>query len=112
MSEQRQYPRKFSSSRVSIFDLGSQEPLGNLGNLSATGLMLITDRELRPGHIFQLEMTLLGEEGEEYTFTFGAESLWVQRISSSEHSWVGLQIIDMAESDTALIERLTQDWKE
>ncbi|MES9857260.1 MAG: PilZ domain-containing protein [Sedimenticola sp.] len=112
MSELRRHTRKQTSHRVIIFDLSSQESIGSLINISVSGLMLMTDQKLHPGHIFQLEMTLPGQAGEIHTIAFGAESLWIQKISSSDHSWVGLQIIDMAESDIALIGQLIQDWKE
>lgn len=111
MRELRRHPRKLPSNRIVIHDRSQQQPLGNLVNISSSGLMLMTDRELLPGHIFQLEMSLPLAAGGVQTIAFGAETLWCQSSPPSEQCWVGFQIIDMAESDTALIEQLTDDWK-
>lgn len=112
MNEQRSSPRKQANAGIEVFDTATDRPIGNLVNISLTGFMLITDQSLPEGHLFQLKIAIPDPAGGISTVSFGAESLWNQDEPSSGNHWVGFQIIDIADSDSALIEQLISDWRE
>lgn len=112
MNEQRSSPRKKANAGIQIIDTATNKSIGHLVNISLTGFMLITDQSLPEGHLFQLEIALPESAAGIVTVSFGAESLWNQDVPSSKNHWVGFQIIDIADSDSALIEQLISEWRE
>jgi len=97
MTEQRRNERKEPIQRVVVFNSLTREQLGQLGNITPEGLMLITDEPILEGSIFQLSFTLIDPaESAERNFDVGATSLWSAPAASGNH-WSGFQIIDISD---------------
>lgn len=111
MLENRKHPRKHLNQNWIAYDLDREEIIGRLVNISHEGMMLISQKPLEVGKIFQLRLSA----GEEPPVTLGAESLWVESLWSepSQHDasvyWAGMQIIDISKENNALIDYLLDD---
>ena len=108
--EKRSSPRLQVNERIELTDLNSNQPLGNLVNISVSGFMLLTDRSLSPNRLFQLRMQLPTPIEYVESIDFGAECLWCQEVPDSDHCWAGFQIIDISEQNSRLIQSLIGSW--
>ena len=103
MPELRTQARIRIDQDVELIDVNAGQPLGKLINISAGGFMLLASVEIPTNQLFQLRLQL--QNGEDFA-EFGAECLWAQETSDVGHFWVGFQIIDISEQDTAQINSL------
>jgi len=111
MQEHRVTPRKRVNEKIEIRDLNTGELVGNLVNVSAGGLMLLSEVPLTPNRLFQFSMTLPAPIDGIPVIEFGAECLWVQDDTETNGPcWAGFQIIDIADQGTTLIEQLIKEW--
>ena len=102
MEDQRRYQRTTPDDVVRVHDSLTGEVLGQIGNLSANGMMLITDARIEEDRVLQVHF-LLSNESLERTINVGVRSLWVQTANISSRFWVGLEIIDISDDDEAFL---------
>lgn len=90
--------------QATLIDQLSGEKLGDVVNLSTTGLMMITSRAIESDSLYQIECLSRGPEAQDVRFTAGVSVLWTSPASQPETTWAGLQIIDIdLESQQALL---------
>ncbi len=96
--DQRRHPRYASDAPVEVFDRSDGKLLGRLLNLSAEGLMVLSQVPVTPDRIYRLrlQMTL---DGALATVDLGADCLWCNPKERHNHYWSGFQIIDIADRD-------------
>lgn len=104
--DNRKSPRIEIDQPIKVVDITQNSVLGNLVNLSNSGLMVLTSHEIPISHVFQLEMHLSFSDNSEKQIKFGAESLWSQETSTPEHNWVGFHIIDISPDDLDVLNRM------
>lgn len=111
--EHRVAPRKRVNEKIQVRDLNSDELIGNLVNISAGGLMLVSEAPITPNRLFQFSLTLPAPVNGIPVVEFGAECLWVQDNTETKGPcWAGFQIIDISDLGTRLIEQLINEWTE
>jgi hypothetical protein len=114
MIENRKHPRKHLDQNWIAYDLDRNEVIGRLVNISHEGMMLISQQPLEAGKVYQLRLNAT-DASEEPPVTLGVESLWVESMWSgpsqhdSEAYWAGMQIIDISNESSALIDYLLDD---
>jgi len=108
-SENRKSPRIEIDQPIQVRDLAQDMALGNLVNLSNSGLMILTTHQIPISHVFQLEMQLSFSDNSEKKIIFGAESLWSQETSIPEHEWVGFHVIDISDEDQQILDRMIEE---
>ncbi len=101
--EQRRAQRKRSESIVEVTDAITQRSAGQLGNLSATGLMLISRTPPRSNAVYQLRLILGGKDLPTRPIEVGVQALWHKRSASSGQVWAGYRIIGISDSDAELL---------
>ncbi|MCP4234856.1 MAG: PilZ domain-containing protein [Aestuariibacter sp.] len=107
--DNRKSPRIDIDQPIQVIDATQNSVVGNLVNLSSSGLMVLTTHEVPISHVFQLEMHLYFSDNSEKQIKFGAESLWAQETSTPEHSWVGFHIIDISSEDFEVLNRMIDE---
>ncbi|MCB1881631.1 MAG: PilZ domain-containing protein [Gammaproteobacteria bacterium] len=113
MQENRVSPRKRVNEKIQVRDLNTDALIGNLVNISAGGLMLLSEIPLTPNRLFQFSLSLPAPIDGATVIEFGAECLWVQDdTETSGPCWAGFQIIDISDLGTKLIEQLINEWTE
>jgi hypothetical protein len=104
---QRRAERKRASVNASVTDVISGEPIGHLGNLSSTGMLLIIAQAPRSEAIYQVSMNLPGS-GRQLTqsqpIEVGIQEQWHEAAASSGQIWAGYRIVAITDADAARLD--------
>ena len=110
-SDQRRAERKRANAIVT--DAISGLPIGHLGNLSMTGMLLISAQAPRSEALYQVSMTLPGSErmlAQSQPIEVGIQEQWHELAASTDQIWAGYCIVAITDADAARIESwLAQD---
>lgn len=82
------------------------EVIGRLGNVSAEGLMLVSNRPLVEDGLYQLQFNLPDEHGRLHPIEAGVHEQWSEEANVPGQHWIGFRIIDIAPADAAVL----RDW--
>ena len=110
MIEQRKSPRKIADEVLEVSDQITGTQIGRVVNISAEGLMLLSQEPIVTGSLYQLEMGLPAQDGATRRLTFGAEAVWTTEASQPESFWTGFRIIDISSEDVLAIDALILEW--
>lgn len=92
--QQRKLQRHEISSTVTIEDMVTGSMVGELVNITAEGLMLITDHEMDTNSIFQFALHLPEAIEGGNRIALGVDCLWCRQAENFDRFWSGYQIID------------------
>jgi hypothetical protein len=110
MIEKRKSPRKIADEVLVVFDQLTGSQIGRVVNISAEGLMLLSQEPIVTGSVYQLEIALPGPDDDEQRIPFGAEAVWTTEASQPESFWTGFRIIDISSEGVLSIDKLILDW--
>jgi len=110
MKEQRKSPRKIANQILEVSDQITGTQIGRVVNISAEGLMLLSQEPFLVGSVYQLDLVLPGTSDEESKVSFGAEAVWTLEAMQPESFWTGFRIIDISNEDVLRIDDLILDW--
>ena len=110
MREKRKIPRKIVNAVFVVCDQHTNTTLGQVVNISAEGLMLISDAPFTAGSVFELDLKLPRLIKGHSKISFGAEVAWSTPASQPGCHWNGFRIIDISEEDVLTIDELILDW--
>ncbi len=112
-SDQRRAERKRASANAVVTDAISGLPIGHLGNLSMTGMLLIGAQAPRSEALYQVSLILPGAEqmlAPSQPIEVGIQEQWHEAAASSGQIWAGYRIVAITDADAARIENwLAQD---
>ncbi|MBD8881081.1 MULTISPECIES: PilZ domain-containing protein [Rhodanobacter] len=100
--DQRRAPRKPVDAGIVAIDMIAEQPLGNLCNVSASGLLLIGSREPRSEGIYQVRIALPHAGGH---VELGLQEQWHEPAASPGQFWAGYRIIAVGNSHSELLGR-------
>lgn len=106
-SNQRRAERKRASVNAIVTDVISGLPIGHLGNLSSTGMLLISAQPPRSEALYQVSMTLPGSGrmlAQSQPIELGIQEQWHEAAASSGQIWAGYRIVAITDADTARLE--------
>lgn len=104
-SEQRRAQRKRVNFTAVVTDMISGQPMGFLGNLSASGMLLICPHAPRADAIYQVQLPLHGLDTQAQTIEVGVQAQWHDQASPPGQVWAGFRIIAVSAKDSASIDR-------
>lgn len=98
-ADRKQRPvRRRPDQAVAVTDQMTGARAGHIGNLSQTGMMLISDQPIIDDGVYQLAFTLpLGAT--QRTIEVGAHEQWSAPGTVQGQNWVGLHFIDISDED-------------
>ncbi|MET0937102.1 MAG: PilZ domain-containing protein [Luteibacter sp.] len=102
--EQRRAPRKRVSSPMPIVDVMTERVIGQLGNLSATGMMVLASHAPRKGAVHQIAFTLPGAHHQDHRVEIGVQEQWHEPAHSGNNVWAGYRIVAASEDDVRAID--------
>ena len=103
--EQRRARRKPVNVAAAVIDVIAEKPFGQLGNLSATGLLLISPTAPNSEAIYQLRLPLADNDGTPLQYIeVGVQEQWHENAPSAGQVWTGYRIIAIGEDDAARLE--------
>jgi hypothetical protein len=104
--EQRRSPRKRPDHSVTITDAITGQPLGHLGNLSSSGMLLIGHCVPRSEAVYQVHLPLPRHDGSMPSIEIGIQEQWHEPAASPGQTWVGYRIIAIGNMDAMHLD----DW--
>ena len=106
-SNQRRAERKRATFTAIVTDVISGQPMGHLGNLSSTGMLLITAQAPRSEAIYQVSLSLPAAGRalvQSQPIEAGIQEQWHEAAASSGQIWAGYRIVAISESDAARLD--------
>jgi hypothetical protein len=110
MTEKRKTPRKIADDVLVVSDQHTNITLGQVANISAEGLMLISNQPFAAGSVYELDLKLPRLVKGHSMISFGAEVAWSTPGSQPGTHWSGFRIIDASADDVLTIDELILDW--
>jgi hypothetical protein len=102
--EQRRAPRKRATSPMAVVDVMTDRVMGQLGNLSATGLMLLGSSAPRGNAVHQVTFTLPDAQHRERRVEIGIQEQWHEPAAAAGQFWSGYRIIAAGDDDVRAID--------
>lgn len=106
-ANQRRAERKRANFTAVVTDVISGQPIGHLGNLSSTGMLLISAQAPRSEAIYQVSMSLPGAGRlltESQPIEVGIQEQWHEPAASPGQIWAGFRIVAISDADAARLE--------
>jgi len=104
-NEQRRATRKPAATPAAVVDVIRDRPLGHLGNLSASGMLLIGTQEPRLDAVYQARLPLPGPDGQNAAIEVGIQAQWHEPAARPGQTWAGYRIIAITPADAARLDR-------
>lgn len=111
MKKKQRPLRKSPDRTVDVIDQMTGERTGHIGNLSATGMMLIAERPIADDALYQFSFALPGVSTRR-TIEVGAHEQWTAPGARQGQQWVGLHFIDISDEDEQALQRWLADGSE
>ena len=106
-SNQRRSERKRATFTAVVTDVISGEPLGHLGNLSSTGMLLISTQAPRSEALYQVSLTLPASGRaliQSQPIEAGIQEQWHEPAASPGQIWAGYRIVAISDADAARLD--------
>lgn len=101
--EQRARQRKHANALILVTNAIREVPMGRIGNLSLSGMMLISPFALREDALYQIRFQLAAADGKPRTLEVGVHEQWSEAAGTPGQYWSGLHFIGLSEADEAVI---------
>jgi hypothetical protein len=98
--EFRRAPRQPTPEDIDVVDTMTDRVIGRLGNLSETGMLLISGSSLVDDALYQLRFQLPDSNGSD-PIEVGAHLLWQNLASAPGQAWAGLRFITLTDASQA-----------
>ena len=98
--EQRRARRRAVDFTTIVTDVITGQPMGQLGNLSTTGMLLITTHPPRSDAVYQVSLGLPGP-GRVEQVELGIQEQWHEPTPRAGQVWAGFRIVAIGERDAA-----------
>ena len=103
MREHRRSKRRHPDQPVQVVNTMTGESIGQIGNLSHDGMMLIASREIRADALYQFSFPLHPERGGPVEIEVGMHEQWSEPASVPGQYWAGFRIISIGADDQELL---------
>mgnify|MGYP001549164179 FL=1 len=104
---QRRAPRKRAPGSAIGTEVIRGEPIGHLGNISSSGMLLITSQAPRSEALYQVSIALPATGRalvQSQPIEVGIQEQWHEHAASSGQIWAGYRIIAITDVDAARLE--------
>ena len=98
-SDNRRAPRRRVETNIPVENAITDQVIGHVGNISSSGMMLISDHALVSDAIYQLRLTLPSRGQGTHIIEFGVHEQWSEAANVPGQHWTGFRIIAISESD-------------
>ncbi len=105
-SESRRMPRRAVTGTVEVIDTMTGDRIGQLGNLSVGGMLLMASTPLGEDALYQLRFELPDSPGD--AIEVGAHVLWCDAASAPGQSWAGIRFLGLEPSTTQRLREWSQ----
>ena len=96
-SEARRRPRRTPVNTVEVIDSMTDRILGQLGNVSESGMLLLANTPLMEDALYQVRFNLNGSASHQGLVEVGVHLLWQEHASATGKAWAGFRFINLPE---------------
>lgn len=97
----RRARRRRVETRVDVVDVMTGEIVGQVANVSESGLLMLARVPLREDCLFQLRFSLHSREEGYIPVDVGAHLLWTNEASAAGQTWVGARFLSITDDSLA-----------
>ena len=112
MREHRRSKRRHPDQQVQVVNSMTGEPIGQIGNLSNDGMMLISFREIRADGLYQFNFPLHRDGGLPIEIEVGMHEQWSEPASVPGQYWAGFRIVSISADDQELLNEWVESGRE
>ena len=94
-NETRRAPRRPVTAQVPVFDQMTEAPIGHLGNVSESGMLLLASVPVVEDALYQLRFPVPDRNGHETHIDVGAHLLWSEQAHAPGQAWAGLRFLTL-----------------
>ncbi|MFT4198414.1 MAG: PilZ domain-containing protein [Pseudoxanthomonas sp.] len=100
-------PRRPATTPMPVADVMTGQPLGRVGNLSESGMLLVASQPLVEDALYQLQFVLPGTDGRRETvIDVGVHVVWMGRANAPGQAFAGLRFLTI----DAAQQQAIRDW--
>jgi hypothetical protein len=106
-TNQRRAERKRATFTAIVTDVISGQPMGHLGNLSSTGMLLISANAPRSEALYQVSLPLPASGrllAQSQPIEVGIQEQWHEPAASPGQVWAGYRIVAITDTDAARLD--------
>ncbi|MBK6735060.1 MAG: PilZ domain-containing protein [bacterium] len=104
MADNRHRPRKNTPHNVKVVDEESGRVMGRVVDITADGMMLVTNGEITPGRQFQVRITLPVMVQHRSDVTVEARAVWCNQDTNPSFYKVGFKFLNLVGEEGYLLE--------
>jgi hypothetical protein len=98
-TEHRRSQRKRAHQAIQVNNAITGQQIGHVGNLSADGMLLISNRQMPDDALYQFSFHLPSPNGHMHQLEIGAHEQWSESANVPGLFWTGFRIIDIGPED-------------
>lgn len=106
MFERRKLKRRHLIYYLRVFDCANDHLVGHLVDITADGIMIISEQPIEMNKIFHFKMMLPSRIGGKEEWLFQAQSRWCSKDINPDFYDTGFMLINVAEKDLEVISNL------
>jgi hypothetical protein len=109
----RRLPRHKLGAQVDVVNQSTGITLGVLVDIHLEGLMLMGSEQLKPEHLYQVNLRTDGIDGNvEKSIELGVDCLWTRAMAQGDRFWAGCRIIDVSPVEREKLAQLISEFTE
>ena len=97
MQEFRRARRRKAHEKIPVTDAMTGQPVGHIGNLSESGMLLMASQPLVNDALYQFRFPLAAADGQPVQVEIGAHLLWSDEASAPGQHWIGFRFIGLSD---------------
>ena len=108
----RNLPRHKLGAQVDVINQSTGITLGVLVDVHLEGLMLMGSEQLKPEHLYQINLRADGLDGNLESIALGIDCLWTRAMAQGDRFWAGCRIIDVSPVEREKLALLISEFTE
>jgi hypothetical protein len=110
MKDRRKSDRRFMLYYMPLYDIETQHQVGNLVDITARGIMIVSDRAFVDGQALRLRLELTGDVAAKSYMEFNARCKWCRADISPSLYNIGFEILELTEEDAEIVDRIVETY--
>lgn len=108
MEDTRRAPRRAVPEHIAVTDSMREAVIGRLGNVSESGMLILSDAELTEDALYQLSFPIPDRGGREVAVDVGAHLLWREQAHAPGQYWAGFRFLTLSASHREMLRHWIQ----
>lgn len=103
IEDTRRAPRRAVPEHVPVCDRMSEAVIGRLGNVSESGMLILTDAALVDDALYQLSFPVPDRNGRDTAIEVGVHLLWLEQAHAPGQFWAGFRFLTLSTTHRELL---------